>query len=313
MEDMAADLDFSKKYMLGLALLLKKGLHLNIIHSLNRPFQEMMLGLESHIPLYMTGQISPYYLQSAPNTVFCHFLKVSGSAALSGECIAGCHEDGMYRLSRGKRDLAYYRKRADDLLQKAKPLMDIYREMSQNELNAFLAADSETAGSRRNLLSAPPIYTATPEFLTTFLTVRHIPEAEQRKILSFAEQQRLLFLRVLQDNHVRDELPLLTQAEFEETSVSLPVSGLFPEHDFLYSYKEYLEHLRLTENFEKCQPHYSLELVHFQPFSNLNILIHEGKWAMVSKNKAPCIHFVIRHPKLRRAIERFIPPIIECE
>lgn len=219
----------------------------------------------------------------------------------------------MYRLSRGKRDLAYYRKRADDLLQKAKPLMDIYREMSQNELNAFLAADSETAGNRRNLLSAPPIYTATPEFLTTFLTVRHIPEAEQRKILSFAEQQRILFLRVLQDNHVRDELPLLTQAEFEETSVSLPVSGLFPEHDFLYSYKEYLEHLRLTENFEKCQPNYSLELVHFQPFSNLNILIHEGKWAMVSKNKAPCIHFVIRHPKLRRAIERFIPPIIECE
>ena len=219
----------------------------------------------------------------------------------------------MYRLSRGKRDLAYYRKRADDLLQKAKPLMDIYRETSQNELNAFLAADSETAGNRRNLLSAPPIYTATPEFLTTFLTVRHIPEAEQRKILSFAEQQRILFLRVLQDNHVRDELPLLTQAEFEETSVSLPVCGLFPEHDFLYSYKEYLEHLRLTENFEKCQPNYSLELVHFQPFSNLNILIHEGKWAMVSKNKAPCIHFVIRHPKLRRAIERFIPPIIECE
>lgn len=42
--------------MLGLALLLKKGLHLNIIHSLNRPFQEMMLGLESHIPLYMTGR-----------------------------------------------------------------------------------------------------------------------------------------------------------------------------------------------------------------------------------------------------------------
>ena len=65
MEDMAADLDFSKKYMLGLALLLKKGLHLNIIHSLNRPFQEMMLGLESHIPLYMTGQAPVCMRQSA--------------------------------------------------------------------------------------------------------------------------------------------------------------------------------------------------------------------------------------------------------
>lgn len=118
---------------------------------------------------------------------------------------------------------------------------------------------------------------------------------------------------MLQDNHVRDELPLLTQAEFEETSVSLPVSGLFPEHDFLYSYKEYLEHLRLTEILESASRTIPWNWCIFSRSSNLNILIHEGKWAMVSKNKAPCIHFVIRHPKLRRAIERFIPPIIECE
>ena len=32
---------------------------------------------------------------------------------------------------------------------------------------------------------------------------------------------------------------------------------------------------------------------------------------MVSKGKAPAIHFVIRHPKLRAAIEGFIPPVNE--
>ena len=32
---------------------------------------------------------------------------------------------------------------------------------------------------------------------------------------------------------------------------------------------------------------------------------------MVSKGKAPAIHFVIRHPKLRSAIENFIPPVTE--
>ena len=61
MEDMAEDVDFGKKWMFAIAMTLKKGLHLNIIHNLDRPFNEMMLGLESWIPIYMTGQVSPYY------------------------------------------------------------------------------------------------------------------------------------------------------------------------------------------------------------------------------------------------------------
>lgn len=47
----------------------------------------MMLGLESWIPIYMTGQVSPYYLKGVQNTVYCHFHYVSGAAALTGECI----------------------------------------------------------------------------------------------------------------------------------------------------------------------------------------------------------------------------------
>ena len=98
MEEMSKDPDFPKKWMFGMAMLLKKGLHINMIHNVNRPFSEMMLGLESYIPMYMTGQISRYYLNETPNQVFGHFLKVSGTVALSGECIAGFHNDGKYYL-----------------------------------------------------------------------------------------------------------------------------------------------------------------------------------------------------------------------
>ena len=82
--------------MFGIAVALRKGLHLDIIHNIDRPFEEMMLGLESWIPIYMTGQVSPYYLKGVQNTVYCHFHYVSGAAALTGECINGFHEDGHY-------------------------------------------------------------------------------------------------------------------------------------------------------------------------------------------------------------------------
>ena len=83
MEDMAKDVDFDKKWMFAIAMTLKKGLHLNIIHNINRPFNEMMLGLESWIPIYMTGQISPYYLSNFQDSIYCHFNYVSGTVALT--------------------------------------------------------------------------------------------------------------------------------------------------------------------------------------------------------------------------------------
>ncbi|MEF2724771.1 MAG: hypothetical protein U0N36_08355 [Eubacterium sp.] len=43
----------------------------------------------------------------------------------------------------------------------------------------------------------------------------------------------------------------------------------------------------------------------------MQIIMNLGHWAMVSKEKSPAIHFVIRHPKLRGAIEKFSPPIVE--
>lgn len=122
MDDMARDQEFMKKYMFGLAVLLKKGLHLKVVHNLDRPFHELMLGLEGWTPLYMTGQITPCYLKGVQNNVYCHFLNVSGSAALSGECIAGAHEQGRYELVKGGEALRYFHDRAAAIWEKALPL-----------------------------------------------------------------------------------------------------------------------------------------------------------------------------------------------
>ena len=69
--------------------------------------------------------------------------------------------------------------------------------------------------------------------------------------------------------------------------------------------------MKQAKMFAKTHPKYILNQTSAHTFRNLQIYIHEGKWAMVSKNKAPVIHFVIHHPKLREAIESFIPPLVE--
>lgn len=311
MEEMSKDPEFPKKWMFGMAMMLKKGLHLNMIHNIDRPFNEMMLGLESWIPMYMTGQVSPYYLKNVQNNVFLHFLKVSGTAALSGEAIVGCHSDGRYYLTKNKSEVAYYRKRAEALLNNAHPLMDIYRKENSGALNAFLLADSHISGKRRNILSSLPIYTMEEDYLKRLLDKHSLPESDRQSILSYAEFQRNTAQEILKSNVIEDEIPNLSEEEFRQYPMLLSLSGMFFENDIVYTYDDYLEHLKQTERYAERNKNYILKQASAHTFRNLQIIIHEGKWAMISKGKSPAIHFVIHHPKLRKAIENFIPPVTD--
>lgn len=313
MKEMAKDPEFPKKWMFGMAMMLKKGLHLHQIHNLDRSFDEMMLGLESWIPMYMTGQISPYYFKNAPNDVFLHFLKVSGIAALSGEAVAGYHADGKYYLTKVKREVEYYRKRAEEMLKNAYPLMEIYRSERKNELNAFLLADIKTAGKRRSILSSLPLYTISDELLNRILTRNNIDAELKEKIKEYAKTQRKRMKKILETERIEDEIPDFVQENFTKSPPMLELSGIFCEEDIPYNEEEYTAHLKESMAFAEQNPNYTLKCSTAHAFNNLKIIIHEGQWVMVSKGKTPAIHFVIRHPKLRSAIECFIPPITEDE
>lgn len=313
MKEMAKDPEFPKKWMFGMAMMLKKGLHLHQIHNLDRSFDEMMLGLESWIPMYMTGQISPYYFKNAPNDVFLHFLKVSGIAALSGEAVAGYHADGKYYLTKVKREVEYYRKRAEEMLKNAYPLMEIYRSERKNELNAFLLADIKTAGKRRSILSSLPLYTISDELLNRILTRNNIDAELKEKIKEYAKTQRKRMKKILETERIEDEIPDFVQENFTKSPPMLELSGIFCEEDIPYNEEEYTAHLKESMAFAEQNPNYTLKCSTAHAFHNLKIIIHEGQWVMVSKGKTPAIHFVIRHPKLRSAIECFIPPITEDE
>lgn len=311
MAEMAKDPEFPKKWMFGMAMMLKKGLHLNQIHDLNRSFEDMMLGLESWIPMYMTGQVSPFYLKEPSNGVFLHLLKVSGAAALCGEAIAGHHAEGRYYLTKSKKELGYYTARAQELLGAARPLMDIYRVGNRNKFDAFLLADSEAAGKRRSILSSLPLYTIDALLLEEMLAQNGFAVEEISRIADVANSARRRILHILETSEIQVKIPLLTREEFEAYPLNLDLSNAFCEKSVAYTYEQYLAHMEDTDRFAADHPRYQVEKTSSQTFRNLQISIHEGRWAMVSKELAPSMHFIIHHPKLRRAIEEFIPPVVE--
>ena len=311
MEDMAKDIDFGKKWMFAIAMCLKKGHHLNIIHNLDRPFNEMMLGLESWIPIYMTGQISPYYLSNLKNNIYNHLNYVSAAAALSGECINGFHNKGMYYLTTNKNEIEYYKEKSDLLLKKAKPLMEIYRESNIKEYHLFLKKDENIECDRTRYISSLPLFTISDELLIKILKRNKLTKEEIDKIIKYKNNEFKYMNSILKKNKVFDYIYVIKEDEFISDTPSLLLNNLFIDKIINYTYKEYIEHLKLTNEYSKNNKNYNILTEKDKTFKNITITILKNNHVIISKNSNPTIHFVIRHPKLVAAIESFNPLVKE--
>ncbi len=311
MEDMAKDIDFGKKWMFAIAMCLKKGHHLNIIHNLDRPFNEMMLGLESWIPIYMTGQISPYYLSNLKNNIYNHLNYVSAAATLSGECINGFHNKGMYYLTTNKNEIEYYKEKSDLLLKKAKPLMEIYRESNIKEYHLFLKKDENIECDRTRYISSLPLFTISDELLIKILKRNKLTKEEIDKIIKYKNNEFKYMNSILKKNKVFDYIYVIKEDEFISDTPSLLLNNLFIDKTINYTYKEYIEHLKLTNEYAKNNKNYNVLTEEDKTFKNITITILKNNHVIISKNSNPTIHFVIRHPKLVAAIESFNPLVKE--
>ena len=307
MEDMAKDIEFGKKWMFGIAMCLKKGLHLNIIHNLDRPFNEMMLGLESWIPIYMTGQVSPYYFKESKNNIYGHLNYTSGNYALYGECIKCYHDKGKYYLTSNSKEIEYYKNKTNYLLKKATPLMEIYTEKDKDLYQTFLLNDSKIKSNRQRTLNTLPLFTINDKLLDKILKRNKISKEDIIKIKKYKQDEENYVNNILKNNIITDTI-YNYENEFTN-NLSLSLENIFYNQKITYTYHEYLEHLKDTINYSN--KNYHVIINNDQTFKNISINIVDNNYVIISKSINPTIHFVIRHPKLKSAIENFKPLVKE--
>ena len=311
MEDMAKDVEFGKKWMFAIAMCLKKGLHLNIIHNLDRPFNEMMLGLESWLPIYMTGQVSPFYLKEVKNSIYHHFNYVSGVAALTGECIKNHHSNGMYYLFSNSKEITYYKEKAQFMLKNASPLMEIYRENDSIKFSFALQKNNSIDANRKRFLNSLPLFTIDNELLIKILKRNKISKEDIKKILNYKNENEKCINEILETNIITDNIYIPTKDEFNLEPLSLSLEDIFYNKKINYNYDEYILHLKSTKNYQLNNNHYKLITSSNKTFKNISISIIENNSVIISKSGDPIIHFIIKHPKLINAISNFTPLVNE--
>ncbi|MBR4261371.1 MAG: helix-turn-helix transcriptional regulator [Clostridia bacterium] len=143
MSNAGNDENFKKKWVLAMSMLLKRGLHLNMIHNLERPINELFLGLENWIPIYMTGSITPYYFKTPPSNFFQISHCTSGSIALSSECLRNNENTSRFYLTSKINEVDFAKEKSKYMLSKATPLMKIYKEYENDKFDEFMKNNSD--------------------------------------------------------------------------------------------------------------------------------------------------------------------------
>ena len=301
--DMAKDMEFNKNWMLAVAMCLNKGLHLDIIHDVDRPQEEMILGLQAWIPLYMTGQISPYYLKTQGKRLYRHTFYLSGGACLRGTCIS--HDDAFYTLTNQPELMKMGALRRVNALRSALPLMEIFREESSGLYSAFLQLDTQSEGKRIGIHPTLPLYTMSDELLLSILRRHQASEAETERLLHLLRETRAQTEQILQHSEMAAAVPVLSETGFSTDPLRLALKDTFCNTDYAYTFEEYEEHLQQTRAFAETHSRFTLLPQKSAIFSNIRIKIKLHDWVMISKSNTPVVHFVIRHPKLVAAIENY--------
>ena len=304
MIEASKDKEFSKKFTIGLALILKKGLKLNMIHNLERPFNELMLGLEGWIPLYMTGLINSYYLKDNSNTIYSHIECTSGTNALSGICPTGHINRSKILVTNKKNEVKYYQENNKLLLKKADKLINIYNIGKEKEYLQIINNNSNIKGNRINILTSLPLYTIDNTLLKDILSFNKINIEEQQFIIDAINNEKNRINIILKHSKITDKITLLSETDFQKQTQYIDLSKICFNKKIIYNYDLYKRHLLLTQKYTNNNYNYQINKNNI--FKNINIYIIKDKQVIITKTNNPTIHFIIYYPKLIDAITNFI-------
>ena len=285
------------KKALGAAIL--QGKRIKILHNVDRPYKEMLLGIESWLPLYMTGNIQSYYSDHSSDHLFNHILMVSGAAVFSGFAAGGI--DGQYVFSKNTARIAEGKKNADNLLSEGNVLVEAYNQEREAEYLSYLKANAQEQGNRIAYSDSLPLFTMSDELLERMLINSKIEIDKVDQIRNQINDERNGIEKILKHSKITE----IVRANDFPISMSKESSLLRMNGDINLHYApgEYEEHLELTKKFAEKNNNYIFIVSEDAKYINIRIIVHSDTHAIISRNTGHTLHLMVKHPRLVNSIE----------
>ena len=124
MEWMGDDYSFTLKILL--TELIRRGVKISIIHTIDRSMQELISAVEWWLPLYLSGNITSYYCPRSAGRIFSHTLFIRpGMACIAGTSAIGLENRAVFHYSTDAEVAELAEDAFSCILEESGPLVDI--------------------------------------------------------------------------------------------------------------------------------------------------------------------------------------------
>ncbi|MFA5341820.1 MAG: hypothetical protein WC332_08590, partial [Clostridia bacterium] len=298
------DKSFLIIWMTLLGTCVRKRMKIKIIHNINRDPDEMIKGLESWIPLYMSGMIEPYYSKRITDERFSHSLFICPDVVCAeASHVRGSEKTGVYRYHEDKMHLEIFMNQFENLLSTCEPLMKIYTQTDLAKY-IFYTDNAFNKGSIVTMLNSLSIAFLPKRTLDSMLLRVSITDEEKEKIYSFYLSRVNMYRKAIKHENVSDIIPLPDIHDVEEGKISLNLENIRSGLRIPYTLDDYKSHVEKVLSVMKSDSTYSLVSLPETPFANVQIIIN-GDIVTVVKSNTPQIAFVISNPQMSRAFKEY--------
>ncbi len=303
---LSGDENFCELLASQIMTLLQRGVRLRVIHDLGQSPSTLLRMFEKWMPLYLTGQVQPYFCRCPKDVRFSVIMLVAGrKAAVSSMCVTSAMPISQYQYTDNSELVANMRIQFAALLRSCLPLTKMYLPHQGAVYLDRLAQFERAAGDTDVLVNSLSVYSMPHALFKRILERGNLPADIAQPLLNYHALAVQRAHRNLSLYHVADYIALPPLSDLTEGLVRVPLTGFQPEGQLFYTPEEYAEHLEAMVQLLRKYPRYEVYLLPDQPFAGISVIMRQGVGALINKTISPEVAFFFEHPLLRSGFSVF--------
>jgi hypothetical protein len=267
---------FSKTWTELITKLVARGVHINVIHKISRDINEMLHVINQWLPLYLTGNVDPYYYPHLRDGVYKRTLYVaSGLAAVSSSSIGNISDGTANMLVTDSKLVNTFTNEFYTYLSLCRPMLRILKNSSI--IGALLNTLKESAGL--TVFSAGLSHITIPVSLHKRLSLEH----EQLDELPSSDLEAYLMAvgPYLEKYEITSIGYIYEADEVRSGRVKIPLSNILYGKDIYYTTEEYRLQLLNLIYFLENYPSFNFLLMDSLPFPDIEIYVSMNSDAFI--------------------------------
>ncbi len=285
------DPDFAMFWAQECVRILSTGNRVRIIHATHRGIHEMLEGVAKWMPLYMTGQVEPYYYPKLRDDLFQRTLFIAPqTAAITSTSVDKKTAEMLHIFHEDPEAVKALTKEYENLFALCRPLMQIVNKETVVDFWDSYAFFLRTEGNMA-CLSSLPLLPTMPEEVAISLQARS-PQSCILEIRNKLAEALFEYLKKGRYIELLADLPPNTTR-----GIPLPFADLLGAPGFCYTPEEYNAHRAHLSRLAGKNKHYRLHTVTDAP-ENLSLYGKEDKGILLCKNDLSSLIFAFDEPNM---------------